>query len=345
MERATRRSKYLTPSKATPTQVERAIAALRFGCVTLNGWSVLGYLAACRGASWGAHPDGGPRSGCGVSGNAYGHTHVIKTVVRRHTPRHISHHRHRPHRHRSHRHRPHHHRPSPPPPPHRHCPSPPPSLPPAPSALPRCAARHSPPRRSLAAAQHAQTAPGEPCLGRGPEPSLALAGPERGSCVSLLLRLGARLAAPRRCRGRAIGCPATASAARASLPQSRRSHSFRPSRPRAPTGGLRRAARGSLRAVHGACAAPAVLAAGGARRAEPQRGSGRAGRTARGIRRSGLRCSPAQPQCPPPPPPPFVREERAPRVRPREQALPAPVGSPTRLVLPTAVLKILRHSK
>ena len=76
------------PSKATPTQVERAIAALRFGCVTLNGWSVLGYLAACKGASWGAHPDGGPRSGCGVSGNAYGHTHIIKTVVRPHTPRH-----------------------------------------------------------------------------------------------------------------------------------------------------------------------------------------------------------------------------------------------------------------
>ena len=118
--------------------------------------------------------------------------------------------------------------------------------------------------------------------------ALPLAGPERGSCVSFLRRLGARLAAPRRCGGRLIGCPATASAARASLPQSRRSHSFRPSRPRAPTGGLRRAARGPLRAVHGARAPPAMLAAGGARRAEPQRGSGRAGRTARGIRRSGL---------------------------------------------------------
>ena len=267
-----RPSKSHTPSKATPTQVERAIAALRFGCVTLNGWSVLGYLAACKGASWGAHPDGGPRSGCGVSGNAYGHTHIIKTVVRPHTPR---------------------HRPSPPPPltaaaltatAPRHL-LPFHLLPPlSPGARPathhRAALRRQ--RSTLRRLPESRAAAGARSL------ALPLAGPERGSCASFLRRLGARLAAPRRCRGRLIGCPATASAARASLPQSRRSHSFRPSRPRAPTGGLRRAARGPLRAVHGARAPPAMLAAGGARRAEPQRGSGRAGRTARGIRRSGL---------------------------------------------------------
>ena len=51
--------------------------------------------------------------------------------------------------------------------------------------------------------------------------ALPLAGPEGGSCASFLRRLEARLAAPGRCGGRLIGCPATASAARASLPQSR----------------------------------------------------------------------------------------------------------------------------
>eukprot|EP00964_Phaeocystis_antarctica_P095690 scaffold62122_cov48-Phaeocystis_antarctica.AAC.3 len=64
------------PASADAAEVERAVAALRFGCVTHNGWSVLGYMAACKGASWGAHPDGGPRSGCGLGGNGYGHTHV-----------------------------------------------------------------------------------------------------------------------------------------------------------------------------------------------------------------------------------------------------------------------------
>ena len=210
-----RPSKSHTPSKATPTQVERAIAALRFGCVTLNGWSVLGYLAACKGASWGAHPDGGPRSGCGVSGNAYGHTHIIKTVVRPHTPR---------------------HRPSPPPPltaaaltataltataPRQLLPFH--LLPPlSPGARPathhQAALRRQ--RSTLRRLPESRAAAGARSL------ALPLAGPERGSCASILRRLGAHLTAPRRCRGRLINCPATASAARASLLQSRRSHSF-----------------------------------------------------------------------------------------------------------------------
>ena len=68
--------------------------------------------------------------------------------------------------------------------PHRHRPSPPPPFPPAPSTLPRCAARHSPPRHSSAAAQHAQTAPGELCRRRGPEPCLAF-----GRAGARILRL------------------------------------------------------------------------------------------------------------------------------------------------------------
>ena len=111
-----------TLSKATPPQVERAVAALRFGCVTHNGWSVLGYMAACKGASWGAHPDSGPRSGCGLGGNGYGHAHVVKTVVR-------------------------------PPPPSPPLPSsPPPSLPPHPRCLFRCHLLPSPSPGARAAA-------------------------------------------------------------------------------------------------------------------------------------------------------------------------------------------------
>eukprot|EP00908_Phaeocystis_cordata_P024390 Transcript_685.p1 GENE.Transcript_685~~Transcript_685.p1 ORF type:complete len:396 (-),score=166.86 Transcript_685:185-1351(-) len=70
------------PASADAAEVEKAVAALRYGCVVVNGWSVLGFVAACKGASWGAHPAGGPRSGCGVSGNGYGHGGVLKTVVR-----------------------------------------------------------------------------------------------------------------------------------------------------------------------------------------------------------------------------------------------------------------------
>ena len=70
------------PASADAAEVERAVAALRFGCVAHNGWAVLGYMAACKGGSWGAHPAGGPRSGCGLGGNGYGHARVVKTVVR-----------------------------------------------------------------------------------------------------------------------------------------------------------------------------------------------------------------------------------------------------------------------
>jgi len=70
------------PASADGEEVERAVAGLHYGSVAVNGWSVLGYVAACKGASWGAHPMGGPRSGCGVLGNGYGHSLVVKTVVR-----------------------------------------------------------------------------------------------------------------------------------------------------------------------------------------------------------------------------------------------------------------------
>ena len=38
------------PASAAAEEVERALAGLRYGCVALNGWSVLGYMAACKGA-------------------------------------------------------------------------------------------------------------------------------------------------------------------------------------------------------------------------------------------------------------------------------------------------------
>ena len=58
------------------------MSALNYGCVCVNGWSVLGYMAACKGATWGAHPSGGARSGRGVAGNGYGVARPLKTVVR-----------------------------------------------------------------------------------------------------------------------------------------------------------------------------------------------------------------------------------------------------------------------
>jgi len=71
----------LAPASAPAQSVNAAVAALKYGAVGVNAWSVLGYMASCRGGTWGAHPDG-PRSGLGRIGNAFGVAHAFKSVVR-----------------------------------------------------------------------------------------------------------------------------------------------------------------------------------------------------------------------------------------------------------------------
>ena len=46
----------LAPASAPAQSVNAAVAALKYGAVGVNAWSVLGYMASCRGGTWGAHP-------------------------------------------------------------------------------------------------------------------------------------------------------------------------------------------------------------------------------------------------------------------------------------------------
>ena len=70
---------------ADNADLEEAVAALRFGTVAVNTWSIFGYGAAGQGGIWGGHPADGPdgaRSGCGKVGNLYGLRNVVKQVIR-----------------------------------------------------------------------------------------------------------------------------------------------------------------------------------------------------------------------------------------------------------------------
>lgn len=53
--------------------LQAALAALRYGCVAINQWSLLGYSAAARGGVWGGHPlEALGQSGDGCVGDQYG---------------------------------------------------------------------------------------------------------------------------------------------------------------------------------------------------------------------------------------------------------------------------------
>jgi len=72
----------LAPASASASTVDRCAAALNFGTVAINAWSVFGYVCMCLGGTWGAHPADNVRSGRGRLGNIFGVENVVKTVVR-----------------------------------------------------------------------------------------------------------------------------------------------------------------------------------------------------------------------------------------------------------------------
>merc|ERR1712070_251596 len=70
------------PRKGTTDEkLTKAIASLQYGTIAINMWSLLGYLAAGIGGTWGGHPRETLRqSGAGQIGNQY-HLPIEKTVI------------------------------------------------------------------------------------------------------------------------------------------------------------------------------------------------------------------------------------------------------------------------
>jgi len=63
--------------------VDRAVESLEYGAIGVNTPNFLGWLAACIGAVWGAHPSAkGRESGAGFGGNQYRIQNIAKTVIR-----------------------------------------------------------------------------------------------------------------------------------------------------------------------------------------------------------------------------------------------------------------------
>ena len=61
--------------------IEKCIKLLDYGTIAINIWSVIGYMAALVGGTWGAHYSD-RKSGRGRIGNIYKIKYVSKTIIR-----------------------------------------------------------------------------------------------------------------------------------------------------------------------------------------------------------------------------------------------------------------------
>lgn len=72
----------LTPQTLSKSTITKAVAAMKYGTVAVNIWSLFGYVAMLKGAVWCGHPrDGAGQSGDGFVGNMYDIKGMEKTVV------------------------------------------------------------------------------------------------------------------------------------------------------------------------------------------------------------------------------------------------------------------------
>lgn len=72
----------LAPQTMAKSTITKAVAAMKYGTVAVNCWSLFGYIAMTKGAVWCGHArDGAGQSGDGYVGNMYGIDRIEKTVL------------------------------------------------------------------------------------------------------------------------------------------------------------------------------------------------------------------------------------------------------------------------